>query len=219
MTGRPRLFLSYDPWLDSLAAPEFGRVTEGQPDDHWKPVADHLALLLDGPGGRCVGFMVDSLAAFDPDEEDDVVWGEPRFHAPVLGLLDSPVGEIVLAARAHWGDGCSFNRQVFNMAARCDGAEAQGYWESCLETGDQMAHFGLGYTLLEMGRHLEGYRHLRYYADLAPAQPWVQVWLGKGALAIGERGEAVRAFRRAVELEEAGAEPTDAAELLAELEA
>ena len=218
MTPRLRLFLSYDPQLDSLAAPEFGRVTEGQPEDHWKPIADNLALLLDGPHGRCAGFMVHSLAAFDPEKAGDIVWDEPRFHTPVLGLTDASIGEIVLAARAHWGDGCSFNRQVFDMATRCEGGEAQGYWESCLESGDQMAHFGLGYTLLEMGRHLEGYRHLRYYAELAPAQPWVHVWLGKGALAIGERGEAARAFRRAVKLEEAGAEPTDAAELLAELD-
>lgn len=77
-----------------------------------------------------------------------------------------------------------------------------------------MAHFGLGYTLLELGRHHEGYRHLRYYAELAPAHPWVQCWLGQAALAVGERGEAIEAFERAIELEQDGGEETNAAELL-----
>jgi tetratricopeptide (TPR) repeat protein len=214
---RPRLFLSYDPWLDSLAAPEFGRVTEGQPDGYWRPVADNLALLLDEPDGRPVGFMVHSLAAFDADEAGDEVWGEPRFDAPVLGLRDAPIGEIVIAARSQWGDRCSFNRELFDRATRQEGALALGTWEACLESGDQMAHFGIGYTLLDLGRRQEGYRHLRYYAELAPEEPWVQRWLGKAALAIGEREEAIRAFERAIELEEEGGAATDAADLLAEL--
>ncbi len=32
-----------------------------------------------------------------------------------------------------------------------------------------MAHFALGYTLYELGRYHEAYRHLRYYAQIAPA--------------------------------------------------
>lgn len=81
-----------------------------------------------------------------------------------------------------------------------------------------MAHFGLGYTLLELGRDREAYRHLRYYAEIAPAHPWNHCWFGKAAAAIGEVEEARSAYLRAIELTEAGGDETDAPELLAELE-
>ena len=31
-----------------------------------------------------------------------------------------------------------------------------------------MAHFGLGYTLYDLGRFQEAYRHLRHYTEIAP---------------------------------------------------
>lgn len=145
------------------------------------------------------------------------VWSGPRFDAPAVSLANASVGEIVLAARARWGDGCSFNHKLFRQATQAEGAKALACWEACLESGDQQAHFGMGYTLIDMDRPHEGYRHLRFYAELAPAHPWVQVWLARGAIAIVETTEAIKALKRAVKLEEAGGVETDAAELLAEL--
>ena len=66
-----------------------------------------------------------------------------------------------------------------------------------------MAHFALGYTLYDLGRFHEAYRHLRYYAELAPAGSWNWCWYGKAAQAIGEIDEARAAYRRAIELERA----------------
>lgn len=93
------------------------------------------------------------------------------------------------------------------------------YWRHVLESGDSMAHFSLGYSLLELGRPSEAYRHLRYYTEIAPAGAWNWVWYGKAAEAIGELTEARRAYRRAIEIEASDeGESTDAPELLAALE-
>jgi hypothetical protein len=94
---------------------------------------------------------------------------------------------------------------------------ALGLWLSCLEAIDSRAHFALGYTLYELDRHREAYRHLRYYTHIAPAAPWNWCWFGKAAAAIGELGEARFAYERAIELS-GDADETDAAELLRQLE-
>ena len=103
------------------------------------------------------------------------------------------------------------------MATRTHGEEALDLWRCCLEAGDSMAHFALGYTLYELERFHEAYAHLRHYVELAPYSSWNWCWLGKAAAAIGERAEAERAFTRALELTAAGDAETDAPELLAEL--
>ena len=53
----------------------------------------------------------------------------------------------------------------------------------------------------------------------SPHASWNWCWLGKAASAIGERAEAEQAYRRALELTAEGDDETDAAELLAALEA
>ena len=80
-----------------------------------------------------------------------------------------------------------------------------------------MAHFGLGYTLYDLGRPQEAYRHLRHYTEIAPCGSWNWCWLGKAAEALGETSEARTAYERALELEDEGGEETDAAELLGRL--
>ena len=67
----------------------------------------------------------------------------------------------------------------------------------------------------DLGRFREACRHLRYYAELAPAGSWNWCWYGKAAQAIGELGEVRAAYHRAIELEPSDQE-TDAAELLDE---
>ena len=79
-----------------------------------------------------------------------------------------------------------------------------------------MAHFALGYTLYDLGRYHEAYRHLRYYAQIAPAHPWNWCWFGRAAAGIGELGEARSAYERAIELGD-GEDETDATDLLGEL--
>jgi tetratricopeptide (TPR) repeat protein len=220
MAELPRLYISHDPDHDFLSAIEFGRVDDGQPAERWGALSDDFAYLHLGAADHSppVGFKVLRFGGFDPEaEEVQRIWEEPFFHAPQLGLLDASAGEIVLAARGLYGDRHSLNRALFDDAVTRGGPAALRAWLDCLQSGDAMAHFALGYTLYEEGRPHEAYRHLRYYVGIAPGQPWNHVWLGKAAAAIGELEEARAAYERAIELTAAGAMETDAPSLLAEL--
>jgi tetratricopeptide (TPR) repeat protein len=209
-----RLYLNSLPDYDWLIALEFGRVDDGQPTENWRAVSDNIGILLDAPGGREVGFKIVNLSGFDDEARDlDEVWNGPRFHVPQLGLSDATIGETVLAARALFGTEQTINRVYFSAGVNATGEAALADWLDCLEAGDCMAHFALGYTLYDLGRHREAYRHLRYYAELAPGGAWNWCWYGKAAEAIGEDGEAQTAYRRAIELEPDD-DPTDAADLL-----
>jgi len=208
---RPKLFLNHDADYDWLIALEFGRVDDGQPSERWSEACESLGYLDDGDG-RALGFKVLDFSTFDPEEVDEI-WDEPRFAVPVLGLPEASAGEIVLAARPLIGGGDTINRSYFGAATGAVGEEAARLWLACLEAGDQMAHFGLGYTLYDLGRFHEAYRHLRHYAEIAPAAAWNWVWLGKAAEAIGEYDEARLAYERALEEEEDDGE-TDAEEHL-----
>ncbi len=215
----PRLYLSHAAELDWLAALEFGRVDDGQPSANWVEVSDQVGFLHDGgPGGRAVGFKVLRFSELDPDApEHDRIWSGPRFDVPLVGLTGAVAGEVIVAARAFFGDEPSINRLYFNAAAGRSGEDALALWRACLEAGDSMAHFGLGYTLYELGRPHEAYRHLRHYVEIAPAGSWNWCWFGRAAQAIGELEEARAAYERAIELEGASGDETDAADLLAGL--
>lgn len=79
-------------------------------------------------------------------------------------------------------------------------------------------NYGLGYTLHELGRHREAYRHLRAYTEITPSSSWAWCWLGYTCTALGELGEARGAYQRALELEEQGGEETDASEWIERLD-
>jgi hypothetical protein len=78
----------------------------------------------------------------------------------------------VLAARPFLGGRSTINRVYFNAAMRAEGPEAEELWRYCLQSGDLMAHYSLEYTLYELGRYHEAYRHLRAYTELVPADGW-----------------------------------------------
>jgi tetratricopeptide (TPR) repeat protein len=217
--SRPTLYLNQSAELDWLIALPFGLVDDGQPPGNWRGVSKSFGFLHDGPEGPALGFKVLELSQFDAEgAEVAEIWGEPRFDVPVLGLRGASAGEIVLAVRPLFGSGDSINRAYFGAAIRAEAKEeALAMWVACLQAGDSMAHFGLGYTLHDLGRFPEAYRHLRHYTEIAPCGSWNWCWLGKAAAAIGEIAEARAAYERAVELTEAGGEETDAPELLEEL--
>lgn len=202
-TPRPRLHLSQDPARDCLTALEFGRVDEGQPEGCWTPVGEHVGILHDAPGGRPVGFMVTDLSEYDPDEPGNVeLWDTPRFDAPMLGLADVAPNAIVVAARALFGTTRTLDRELFSAAVGADGEAAARRWLRSLQAGDGLAHYGLGYTLFELGRVPEAYRHLRHYCEIAPCEAWAWCWYGRATAALGEIDEAARAFAQAIELDE-----------------
>jgi len=212
------LYLNHIATYDWLIALRFGWVDDGQPERNWREVNASFGYLLDSPDGVAVGFKVLDFSEFDPDDpEVEPIWSEPRFEVPTLGLQAASAGEIVLATRALFGEHSTINREFFDRAVELKGEEALAHWLACLQAGDSMAHFALGYTLLELGRLQEAYRHLRYYTEIAPTGAWNWCWFGKAAAEIGERDEAARAFRTAITLERGGVDETDAPELLAAL--
>ena len=215
----PHLYLNFIAEYDWLIALEFGRVDDAQRRDDWRGVSKSFGFLHDGPDGPEVGFKILDFSEFDPeDPEVAEIWDNPRFDVPVLGLSGATAGETVLAARSLFGNQSTVNRQFFDAATNAEGERALSLWLSCLQSGDAMAHFGLGYTLHELGRYPEAYRHLRYYTEIAPCGSWNWCWLGKAARDVGEIGEARVAFERALELEREDGQETDARELLAGLD-
>ena len=217
---RTRLYLSHEPGLDVLFAKEFGIPNDGQPAECFRLVGDDFAFFHLGERGPAVGFTVTDFSTFDPDDEDLApIWDEPLFDVPLLALREAPAGAIIRAAKLHFDGRESLNRFHFNQAVNLTGRVALKHWILCLEAGDSMAHFAIGYTLYDLGRYQEAYRHLRYYAEIAPNHPWNWVWFGKAATALGALGEARDAYQRAIQLEtEEGEEETDARELLTELD-
>jgi tetratricopeptide (TPR) repeat protein len=216
---RPRLFLSRDADYDWLTAIEFGFTDDGQPAEHWHAVSEQIAYLYDAPeNGRCIGVAVRNFSEYDTHSDDDI-WGDPHFDVPALGLRNASAGEIILAAGTFLKGESTVNRYLFDQAVSASRRprKAVARWRYCLQTGDVMAHYGLGYTLYDLGRYHEAYRHLRAYTEIAPTNPWAWCWFGKAAEALGELDEAIAAYNRALQLEEDRDDETEAAELLDEL--
>jgi tetratricopeptide (TPR) repeat protein len=196
----PRLYVNCVADLDWLIALEFGRVDEGQPEEAWAAVSEQFGYLFDGD--RCVGFKVLGLSAFNLDTPaHEPIWSGPRFDAPTLALTGATAGEIVLAARTQFKGRSSINRLYFNEAINAETtSDALAEWLGCVETGDSMAHYGLGVALFEAGELTRAYTHLRFYSSIAPNEPWAQYWYARAAVAIEEPGEATPALERVLEL-------------------
>ena len=59
-----RLYLNHIPDYDWLIALEFGRIDDGQPNENWRVVSEHVwASCSIGPTAREVGFKVTSLSS------------------------------------------------------------------------------------------------------------------------------------------------------------
>jgi tetratricopeptide (TPR) repeat protein len=214
------LYISRDAEADWLTALPLGRLADGQPETHYRHVGDGFRWCLDGPAGHAIGFEVITLRAFDPDEPVYAeLWTAPRFDVPLLALTGATAGEIIVAARGRYAASSTLNRVLFDRAITEEPAVAVETWRLCLEAGGQMAHYGLGRTLLELGRAHEAYAHLREYARIVPEDGWAWCFLGRACCALGVTEEARQAFGRALELEREGGFVTDAAALLDELAA
>src|SRR3954447_6866042 len=211
------LHLTHMPELDTLVALEYGRVDEGAPEKQWRRVGEHIAYLRDPLVGREVGFKVREFSRLDVNALNEV-WGPPQFAVPMLALTEASAGEIILAARALLGDQPTISHVFFARAAEASGEEALNLWLCCLEAGNSVAHWGVGATLLRLGRFHEAYRHLRYYTEVSPELSWSWCWYGRAAEALGLDGEALAAYRTAVAFEERDGDETGAAQRLENLE-
>jgi tetratricopeptide (TPR) repeat protein len=210
------LYLNHDATLGWLIAMPFGEVADEALADEIG-VDDSFRYVSRTGDGGIVGFVVRAFADFDAEAPGvGRIWREPLFDSPQLGLRHVSAGEICLAARVFLRGRSTVNRDFFDkaLAARTK-EEKAGWWLLCLQAGDAMAHYGLGYTLLDLGRTREAYRHLRAYTEIAPLNAWAWCYRGRAAEAIGDADDARTSYRRAIALEREGGETTDAATLLA----
>jgi tetratricopeptide (TPR) repeat protein len=214
----PRLYLNHAAGLDMLTALEFGRVGDGMPSENRHLISEHFAYYFE-QCDACVGFKVLEFSTFDAEASDvTAIWSGPLFDSPTLGMSQATAGQIVVAARTLFGGEPSVNQVLLSAAMAADSPEdALPLWRACLEAGDSMAHFAIGHTLYYLGRFQEAYQHLRHYTEISPVNSRTWCWFGKGAQAIGELDEARAAFARAIEIEGAGDDETDARELLEQL--
>lgn len=213
------LHLSINTGWDYFSALEYGRVSDGWARDCRLGLEScDLLFLLATPFGPVVGFEVFGWKDFElPDDEPDV-WDGPRFDVPRLGLTQVSVGEIVLAARAQFPDAPTVDGECFAMAlAEPDDERALIHWERALDAGDMKAHFGWGCALMNLGRPREAYLHLRRYTELTPVNSWAWHWRAQACEALGEREEAIRCYRRAIDCEDICGYETDADERLTAL--
>lgn len=219
-TGLARLTLriSYDADQDFLWALVPGAVIDGQGDEETDELLDGLYLWREGAGGPFKGFGVDGAFAWDViDQTEGFVWGDQalRFDVPTLALRNASIGEIVLAAQkmvvGSTPDVVLFDQAV-NKSSNDEWEEAEQLWRMCLATGEMKAHFGLGYTLVELGRPQEAFGHLAMYTEITPNLAWAWVWRARAAEEMGELAEARSCLEHAIEVDDE--DETDAAERL-----
>lgn len=212
------LHLTVDPWWGYIACLAYGVCDDGVDPERREGVAGEAVELMFAADGQLLGFRAG--IDVEPSElADDVLWDGPRFTVPVLGLEGASIGEILLAVRARFGsDGATVDAVHLHAAIGAEAEDALEYFTVALQSGEMKAHFGLGYTLVELRRAAEAYSHLRRYTELVPLNAWGWCWLGRACADMGEIEEARRAFAEAIRLEaDLGAFETDAAEQLAEL--
>ena len=232
---RPALRISYDARLDLLTALVPGAAVD-QPfdeqlmtafawreDDESDEAYERAWFFHHHPTGPLIGFGVDGAFAWDLAGEalDAPVWATPRFDVPSLALRNATVGEIVLAAQRML-TGPTPDSIEFDLAVEAgmsgDRETAERHWRACLACGEMAAHYGLGYTLVELGRPHEAFGHLAMYTEICPRNAWAWVWRGRAAQRMGETAEARRSYRTALACEIAGFGETDAAGRLADLD-
>jgi hypothetical protein len=207
-------------WIEAI---EFGQVVDGRPEDQLSLVTEDVRLVRRSANGEVVGFTVLHYLTTDLDQLGELAFDGPRFSVPALGLDAASIGEVVLAVRGRIVESTA-DVQFFAAALRSaedegDLIAAAASWRNCLQAGDMRGHFGLGYTLYDLGSVREAYDHLRRYSELAPHNSWSWLWLGRAAEAIGEVAEAGEAYRSAIRREREGSFRTDALERLRDLDA
>ena len=149
--------------------------------------------MLDKPDGKVVGFKVLGFSEFDAERCEGHLDG-PAVPLPRTRAAARPrAGEICLAAEAQL-EGDTVNRLMFGFATAHEGEEAMHVWRQVIEAGDLMGHYGLGYTLLELGDLHGAYKHLRVYTEIASYSPWAWNYRGRAAEAMGDHGEARRCY-------------------------
>ena len=156
--------------------------------------------MLDKPGGKVVGFKV--LASRSSTPSAARASGRPRGSTCRRSGCARPAPARSASRPRAQVQGDTVNRLMFGFATAHEGEEAMHAWRHVIEAGDPMGHFGLGYTLLELGDLHGAYKHLRIYTEIAKLQPvGVELPRPRGGGA-GRPRRGARCYERAIELEE-----------------
>jgi ADP-ribosyl-[dinitrogen reductase] hydrolase len=182
-------------------------------------ICDGVRLMLDLESERCVGFAMRGFASFDFESPaNGAVWRGPRFDVPPLGIEQGTVGLIAATARLVLGDLRTPDRVLFDRAvAAGHNEEALLLWQACIEQGNELARYALGYTLLAQGRPAEAREQLKRYSSMVRANAWAWCYLGQACEQLEDWEEAEYAYRQAVAATQAGALETDAPARLADM--
>jgi tetratricopeptide (TPR) repeat protein len=198
---------------------ERGYVDDGLEPGRKLEICEHVSLILDVDRRRCAGFIFGKLSVFDFEAPaSSVVWSGPRFDVPALGVEQGTVGLVAATARLVLGELRTPDRVVFDAAVRTeDSIEALTLWEACLDEGNELARYALGYTLLALGRAREAHEQLKRYSSLVRRNAWAWCYLGQACEQLEDWEGAEYAYRQALESTDAGSFDTDADERLAAL--
>ena len=181
--------------------------------------ASFLSLYL-----RCLCLQVtghgqDAVSHFDFEApENAAVWTGPRFDVPPLGIEQGTIGLIAATARMVLGGLRTPDRVLFDAAVNArDTQDELELWEACLHAGNELARFGVGYTLLRLDRSLEAHEQLKRYSANVRGNSWAWCYVGQACERLGDWEGAEYAFRQALKTTDAGSYETDAPERLARL--
>ncbi|MGO9753824.1 MAG: ADP-ribosylglycohydrolase family protein [Solirubrobacteraceae bacterium] len=207
------------PDRDVLYVLERGYVDDGLERERKLEICEHVSLILDLDRRRCVGFIFGKLSDFDFEAPaSSVVWSGPRFDVPALGVEQGTVGLVAATARLVLGELRTPDRVLFDAAVRTeDSIEALTLWEACLDEGNELARYALGYTLLALGRAREAHEQLKRYSSRVRRNAWAWCYLGQACEQLEDSEGAEYAYRQALESTDAGSFDTDADERLAAL--
>lgn len=198
---------------------ERGYVVDGLEPERQVEICDGVGLILDPDGAECKGFVFDNLSTFDFEAaENAVVWTGPRFDVPALGVEQGTIGLVAATARLVLGELRTPDRVLFDAATRAHGyAEALPLWEACLDEGNELARYALGYSLLALSRPREAHEQLKRYSALVRRNAWAWCYLGQACEQLEDWEGAEYAYRQSLEATAAGSFDTDADERLAAL--
>lgn len=215
----PQVLVSNLPGFRRLELRIDGRALDGFLPSQVRPVSDAVRWINDAGRDEPIGLQLVHGVDLDLDDPAyDPLWDTSPHDAPALGLRGVSIGHILAVALMQLDPTeRTPDRLRFSAAVACQDEDwelALEHWCDCLEQGDQMAHFAIGYSLMELERPAQAKEPLRRYTRLEPNNAFSWLWLGHACWALGDFEGAEYAYTAAVSRTALGSFDTDAPDLL-----